>query len=71
MACFKGIEIPIHMKISKIHFVPNSTTRGHFSSAITRKHGNRHKTKTKANTRVVKGSIPMFSWSENSFMELF
>ena len=44
---------------------------GGFSSAIMLKHGNRHKTKTKAHTWMLEGSIPMFSWSENSFMKLF
>ena len=71
MAHLKGIGTLIHIKFEKFIFSPKSATRGRFSSAIARKHGNRHKIKTKAHTRVIEVSIHMFSWSQNSFMKSF
>ena len=65
IAHLKGIGTSIHIKFEKFIFPPKSATRGRFSSAIARKHGNRHKIKTKAHTRVIEVSIPMFSWSQN------
>ena len=69
MAHLKGIESLIHIRFENFLFSLSLPPGGVFSSAIARKRENRHKTKTKAHTRVIEGSIPMFSWSQNSFMK--
>ena len=71
MAHLKGIESLIQIRFENFLFSLSLPPGGVFSSAIARKRENRHKTKTKAHTRVIEGSIPMFSWSQNSFMKSF
>ena len=69
-AHLKGIGLYFHNRFWKIEKILKSATRGLFCSAIRRKPKKWHKTQTMAPTCSIKVSIPMFSWSGNSFMQL-
>ena len=70
-AHLKGIGVLFHKKLQKNFFLKFCRQKGRYGSAITRKHKNKHKIKTKACTRLNEGSIPMFLRSGNSIMKLF